>query len=208
MSCSLLSTQVYIAHERAIHLPPLLYPTLPLPFLSYSPPTHLLLPSYSSRTQRARALATLVHALTLPGPSPLLRAYLLAFNALSALLWARLLFLTVWFIATPRPTSPHRTIFGQSASGQQPWASVAALADHLSGGYDFHGLGEATKWTQTLAVMEVVHAALGWVRSPVGTVASQVASRLWAVWGVVEPVRSVSARRASAAGEPSLSCGA
>ncbi|BEI80385.1 hypothetical protein CcaverHIS002_0109140 [Cutaneotrichosporon cavernicola] len=122
--------------------------------------------------------------------SPLLKSYLLAFNALSALLWARLLFLTLWFIATPRTTSAHRIIFGQTATGQQPWASVAALADHLSGGYDFHGLGEATKWTQTLAVLEVVHAALGWVRSPVGTVASQVASRLWAVWGVVEPVPS------------------
>ncbi len=137
-----------------------------------------------------------------PAPSPLLKSYLLAFNALSALLWARLLFLTAWFILTPRTSSAHRTIFGQTAAGQQPWAAVAALADHLSGGYDFHGLGEATKWTQTLAVLEVLHAALGWVRSPVGTVASQVASRLWAVWGVVEPVPSVSRAEAVEIGSP------
>lgn len=58
--------------------------------------------------------------------------------------------------------------------------------NHLKGSYDYHNLGWWTKWTQTLAVLEVVHAALGWVRSPVGTVASQVASRLWTVWGVVE----------------------
>lgn len=152
----------------------LLRPSPPSPFSSSPSPLRYLPPANN------------------PGPSPLLKAYLLAFNALSALLWARLLFLTVWFILTPRTHAAHRTVFGHSASGQQPWASIAALADHLSGGYDFHGLGEATKYTQTLAIMEVVHAALGWVRSPVGTVASQVASRLWAVWGVVEPVMSVS----------------
>lgn len=51
------------------------------------------------------------------------------------------------------------------------------------------------KWTQTLAVLEVVHAALGWVRSPLGTVASQVASRLWTVWGVVEAAPEIVRRR-------------
>ncbi|KAL1411248.1 hypothetical protein Q8F55_002199 [Vanrija albida] len=121
------------------------------------------------------------------------KAYLFLYNAVSFVLWARVLALTVWFIATPRTAPAHHTVFGQSARGDIPWAWAAALADHLSGAYDFHGLGEATKWTQSLAVLEIVHAALGLVRSPVGTVASQVFSRLWAVWGVVELVPSTHA---------------
>jgi len=41
-------------------------------------------------------------------------------------------------------------------------------------------------------VLDVVHAALGLVKSNVGTAASQVFSRLWAVWAVVEMVPEVS----------------
>lgn len=110
------------------------------------------------------------------------KLYLIAFNTLSTLLWARLLVLTVWFIVTPRADAAR-------------WAGASPLVrleKHLSGSYNFHGLGYHTKYTQTLAVMEVVHALLGLVRSPVGTVAGQVASRLWAVWGVVEMVPAVS----------------
>lgn len=128
---------------------------------------------------------------------PLVKGYLLAFNAVSAAAWGYLLYLTVWFVVTPRSAaeaaaSPRVTVLGQGAHGAAPARWAAALGDHLSGAYDFHGLGHATKYVQTLAVMEVVHAALGLVRSPVGTVASQVASRLWAVWGVVEMCPSVS----------------
>ena len=54
------------------------------------------------------------------------------------------------------------------------------------------GLGTWVKVTQTLAVLDVVHAALGLVKSNVGTAASQVFSRLWAVWAVVEMVPEVS----------------
>lgn len=54
------------------------------------------------------------------------------------------------------------------------------------------GLGTWVKITQTLAVMDVIHAALGIVKSNVGTAASQVFSRLWAVWAVVEMVPEVS----------------
>jgi very-long-chain (3R)-3-hydroxyacyl-CoA dehydratase len=53
------------------------------------------------------------------------------------------------------------------------------------------GLGNWVKVTQTLAVLDVVHAALGLVKSNVGTAASQVFSRLWAVWAVVEMVPEV-----------------
>lgn len=131
---------------------------------------------------------------------PLVKGYLLAFNALSAVAWGYLLYLTLWFIFTPRTalesaSNPRITVLGQGAHGTAPLSWIARLGDHLSGAYDFHGLGEATKYVQTLAVMEVVHAAIGIVRSPVGTVLSQVASRLWAVWGVVEMCPSVSTGR-------------
>ncbi|KAG8861668.1 hypothetical protein FRB96_002625 [Tulasnella sp. 330] len=43
-------------------------------------------------------------------------------------------------------------------------------------------IGTATNWIQSFAVLEVVHSALGWVRSPVFTSAAQVASRLAMVW--------------------------
>jgi very-long-chain (3R)-3-hydroxyacyl-CoA dehydratase len=42
------------------------------------------------------------------------------------------------------------------------------------------------KIAQTAAVMEVVHAALGIVRSPVMVTATQVASRIWILWGIVD----------------------
>jgi very-long-chain (3R)-3-hydroxyacyl-CoA dehydratase len=41
------------------------------------------------------------------------------------------------------------------------------------------------KYSQTVALMEIVHAALGIVRSPVLITATQVASRLWILWGIV-----------------------
>lgn len=43
----------------------------------------------------------------------------------------------------------------------------------------------AVKITQSLAVLEVVHAAVGLVRSPVFTTAQQVASRIFIVWGIL-----------------------
>ena len=44
------------------------------------------------------------------------------------------------------------------------------------------------KVAQTAAVMEVIHAALGIVRSPVMVTATQVASRIWILWGIVDAV--------------------
>ena len=41
------------------------------------------------------------------------------------------------------------------------------------------------KVSQSVAIMEVLHAALGIVRSPVMITATQVASRLWILWGIV-----------------------
>lgn len=47
------------------------------------------------------------------------------------------------------------------------------------------GLNDFLRWVQTLMVLEVVHSALGLVRSPVVTTIIQVSSRLLVVWGVL-----------------------
>ncbi|KAK8849424.1 hypothetical protein IAR55_004756 [Kwoniella newhampshirensis] len=140
-----------------------------------------------------------------------LKIYLLAYNVLSALLWLHLLVVTTTFIFAPRSTS----IQASASSGSTNFFTrlissitsttntvgtfshnlpkpIVQVIDHLSGSYNYKNLGWWTKWTQTLAVLEVVHAGLGWVRSPLGTVMSQVASRVWTVWGVVEAVPDVS----------------
>nr|XP_031857187.1 uncharacterized protein CI109_007411 [Kwoniella shandongensis]KAA5524259.1 hypothetical protein CI109_007411 [Kwoniella shandongensis] len=136
-----------------------------------------------------------------------LKIYLLAYNVLSALLWLNLLVITTKFIFTPR-SSLSSTLDASSSSNlfTRLYSSIvnsttstksslpkplAQIVNHFSGSYNYQNLGWWTKYTQTLAVLEVVHAALGWVRSPVGTVASQVASRVWTVWGVVEAVPEV-----------------
>jgi very-long-chain (3R)-3-hydroxyacyl-CoA dehydratase len=41
------------------------------------------------------------------------------------------------------------------------------------------------KVSQSIAIMEVLHAIVGIVRSPVMITATQVASRLWILWGIV-----------------------
>lgn len=128
-----------------------------------------------------------------------LKIYLLAYNVASAALWANLLYITVSFLLTGKPGASNPSSYltrlaslhpvGRKAISHMPFLAGQSF---LSGSYNYKNLGWLTKWTQTLAVLEVVHAALGWVRSPVLTTASQVASRVYTVWGVVEAVPKVS----------------
>ena len=53
-------------------------------------------------------------------------------------------------------------------------------------------VGEQTAWVQTLAVLEIVHALVGFVRSPIATTGMQVFSRLVLVWGIAEHFEVVS----------------
>ncbi|KAI9632921.1 tyrosine phosphatase-like protein [Dioszegia hungarica] len=124
-----------------------------------------------------------------------LKIYLLAYNVISAALWANLLYITVSFLLTGKPGASNPSSYltrlaslhpvGRKAISYMPFLAGKSF---LSGSYNYKNLGWLTKWTQTLAVLEVVHAALGWVRSPILTTASQVASRVYTVWGVVEAV--------------------
>ncbi|THY54954.1 PTPLA-domain-containing protein [Aureobasidium pullulans] len=107
--------------------------------------------------------------------SPLKTGYLVLYNAISTILWG--------------------TILGR----------VLLIAGVHGTRYVFPGVGEFAKWTQTLALLEVVHAAvvltkqqtrnhvantppsLGIVRAPLFTTLMQVASRILLIWGIVTP---------------------
>ncbi|KAL9943284.1 hypothetical protein D7B24_006286 [Verticillium nonalfalfae] len=89
--------------------------------------------------------------------SPVKNAYLILYNALSAIAWLVVLGRTVALFYLRGPDFVHL------------------------------GVGDWTRWTQTMAGMEVLHALLGVVRSPVPTTLMQVLSRYLLVWGVVWP---------------------
>ncbi|KAK9436091.1 protein tyrosine phosphatase-like protein [Metarhizium brunneum] len=87
--------------------------------------------------------------------SPLKDAYLILYNFASAVAWSVVLGRTLAVLYLRGP------------------AAVYAV------------VGEWTKWTQTAAVMEILHSLLGVVRAPVSTTVMQVFSRLLLVWPVV-----------------------
>ncbi|KAF2138798.1 uncharacterized protein K452DRAFT_328575 [Aplosporella prunicola CBS 121167] len=80
--------------------------------------------------------------------------YLVAYNAVSAALWAAVL------------------------------ARVVTLATQVGVRNVFDGADELVRLVQTGALLEVVHSAVGLVRAPLLTTAMQVASRLLLVWGI------------------------
>lgn len=86
--------------------------------------------------------------------------YLLIYNTVSLLLWSTLtLRLLLLLPLVPPPITPHIH------------AALSVFA----------------RTTQTLALLEPLHALFGLVRAPVATTAVQVASRLLLVWGIVTP---------------------
>ncbi|KAF4121292.1 very-long-chain (3R)-3-hydroxyacyl-CoA dehydratase [Geosmithia morbida] len=97
-----------------------------------------------------------------PKPSsPVKTAYLVLYNTLSAAAWSVVLFRTLSIAIQQDPKLVHV------------------------------GVGEWTKWTQTGALLEVLHSLLGIVRAPLMTTVMQVASRILLVWGVVHPFPEV-----------------
>ncbi|KAL8706850.1 MAG: hypothetical protein Q9201_000119 [Fulgogasparrea decipioides] len=96
-----------------------------------------------------------------PRPPPLTRSevakeYLSAYNSVCALLWL--------------------SIFGR----------VVLLVPITGYGSVYEGAGDFTKWTQTVAILEIFHSAFGLVRSPLLTTIMQVSSRILLVWAVVD----------------------
>ncbi|KAJ5156383.1 hypothetical protein N7492_009186 [Penicillium capsulatum] len=81
--------------------------------------------------------------------------YLWAYNILCAILWLRVFLSTITaVIVSPNVSAVFASL--------EPW----------------------TRWTQTLAVLEILHAALGFTRSPVFTTFTQVFARSVQVWAI------------------------
>jgi very-long-chain (3R)-3-hydroxyacyl-CoA dehydratase len=85
------------------------------------------------------------------------RAYLLLYNLASCAAWAHVLQYTFYHLRT----------YG--------FGGMSTL---------YAAIGDELRWVQTFAVLEILHSALGLVRSPLGTTLTQVASRLLLVWGI------------------------
>lgn len=132
------------------------------------------------------------------GPPAAIKYYLVAFNFVSFFGWVIVLSTIVKHLFLgPQPFSPPvrfaadilarfrlaKTGIVKSYSHIFP-EPIAQLLERASNSHSF--VGSIVALTQSLAILEVVHAAIGWVRSPVITTATQVASRLFMVWGVTE----------------------
>jgi len=106
-----------------------------------------------------------------------LSAYLVFYNVASAAGWAYLLFQLITHLLDLDGQSP----VPQGAANTVPLA-LKLVVERAATAYG--RIGDQTRIVQSFAVLEVVHALLGWVRSPVGTTVMQVSSRLFLVWGI------------------------
>jgi len=108
-------------------------------------------------------------------------AYLLAYNAASAALWAGVLYQTVTIGA-------NEVVNAQKAGaffGSDDW--FTATRRGLASGKVYDGLEGYTRTVQTLAGLEVLHSLVGLVRAPLLTTLMQVASRFLLVHLIASP---------------------
>lgn len=131
------------------------------------------------------------------GPPLPLRLYLIVFNLASFFGWMLILATLLKHLALgpQQPSGP--ILFAQKVTASlRPLRlaivrtfshlpePIATLFERAAISHQF--IGALVAFVQSAAILEVVHAALGWVRSPVPTTAIQVASRLFMVWAVSE----------------------
>ena len=74
--------------------------------------------------------------------------------------------------------------------------AIAELELQQEGGATWRRVEIPLKVAQSLAILEIIHALLGIVRSPVMVTATQVASRLWIVWGILNVAPEATTARA------------
>jgi very-long-chain (3R)-3-hydroxyacyl-CoA dehydratase len=122
-----------------LHVSPQATPTILLPS------RHATMPPKSTPPARKSA----------PPASPVKNAYLLAYNALSAALWAGVLYKTV-LVATREVNAASKN--GWIKNGEGP---LGALQKGLSSGAVYDELEVYTRLTQSLAGLEVVHSLFG-----------------------------------------------
>ncbi|KAG9121248.1 hypothetical protein FRC07_002880, partial [Ceratobasidium sp. 392] len=126
------------------------------------------------------------------GPSPGVKYYLIAYNIISALGWTLVLLATLAHLSALTPVSPTSKIarfFNSSRTPKPPrWlpSSIHPLFKRACTTYAIGRVGAIVRVVQTGALLGVLHVLVGLVRSPLGTTAMQVASRIYLVWGVTE----------------------
>ncbi|KAK0531191.1 hypothetical protein OC835_003758 [Tilletia horrida] len=136
--------------------------------------------------------------------SDIVRFYLVAYNFASFFGWTLVLFSLIKHLAVgpQTPTAVHRLaefalrrlrplrlLYLPTFAKDLP-APVVLFLHRASTSQQ--SIGGLVSFVQSFAILEVVHAALGLVRSPVPTTATQVASRLFSVWAVAERYPSAS----------------
>ncbi|KAF2633052.1 protein tyrosine phosphatase [Macroventuria anomochaeta] len=109
--------------------------------------------------------------------SPVKNTYLLAYNAVSAALWASVLYKSVTIGA-------HEIQSARKAGSFFGRNDLQSAAAGLASGKVFGELEEYTRLVQSLAGLEVLHSLVGIVRAPLLTTLMQVASRFLLVWGI------------------------
>ncbi|KAI0313897.1 PTPLA-domain-containing protein [Amylostereum chailletii] len=121
------------------------------------------------------------------GPNIVVRAYLVLFNLLSAFGWATVFYYTVQHLSRPLTTYERLTT---SVPSFTPPSLVPVYVRATS---TYAAVGQHTQYVQSVAMLEVLHALVGFVRSPVQTTATQVASRLYLVWAIAPRFASAQA---------------
>lgn len=140
-----------------------------------------------------------------------MKYYLVAYNILSAVGWGYILVSLVTHLVSPSGLAPSpsstakasatlarllssipflKSTFGPSSVLSHVHPALLPYFERASSAYA--AVGEQTAWVQTVAVLEIVHAVLGFVRSPIATTVMQVFSRLALVWGIAEQYDVVS----------------
>ncbi|KAF2113054.1 tyrosine phosphatase-like protein [Lophiotrema nucula] len=118
-----------------------------------------------------------------PKPSPALatkNSYLLLYNAVSAALWASVLYKVVSIVGQDVNS-------GNLGKGVGGLWSVFGFEGRKTWGGVYEESEEWVRLVQTGAVLEVVHSLTGVVRAPLLTTLMQVSSRLLLTWGIAHP---------------------
>lgn len=106
--------------------------------------------------------------------------YLALFNTVSTAGWALVLFLTIKHLYDGRITVPitqSPVIYFKSTWNSQFSSELLSKARTT-----YFDIGNIVQFVQSIAILEVVHVVIGFVRSPLPTTAMQVASRLYIVY--------------------------
>ncbi|GBE80704.1 Probable very-long-chain (3R)-3-hydroxyacyl-CoA [Sparassis crispa] len=129
------------------------------------------------------------------GQPAVIKYYLVLYNLLSTLGWSYVLFATLTHFLTSAPPSSrlasylpafltHSFPFLQTHRWEK-YAPPELIPLFRRASSTYAAVGGVTAIVQSFAVLEIVHALLGWVRSSPLTTFSQVYSRLYVVWGVL-----------------------